>query len=59
MLVRFKAGDDFAYVNPDRVFTVRKWDDENTVIWSDDYKNYVIVDEPIDAVAVRLENARQ
>lgn len=59
MLIRFKANGDFVYVNPYRAFVIRKWDDKNTIIWSEDEKNSVIVNEPLDAVAVRLENARQ
>lgn len=57
MLTRFKTNGDFVYVNPDRVFEVRKCGEESSIIWSDDDKNYVIVDEPIDQVAMRLNDA--
>lgn len=57
MLIRFKANGDFVYVNPYRVFVVRKWDDKNTIIWSEDEKNSVIVNEPLDQVAVKLNDA--
>ena len=56
MLISFKTNGEFAYVNPDRVFLVRKWDDENTIILSDDEAN-VIVNEPLDRVAMVLNNA--
>lgn len=57
MFVRFKAGDDFIYVNPGRVFCVGERNDGRVAIWSDDGKNYVIVDEPLDLVAMRLNDA--
>ena len=57
MLTRFKAGDGFIYINPDQVFMIGKWDDENTVIWSGDENNSVIVNEPLDQVAMELNNA--
>lgn len=57
MLVRFKAGDDFIYVNPDRVFCVGERNDGKVAIWSDDERNYVIVDEPLDRVAMQLSDA--
>lgn len=53
-------GNDFIYVNPDRVFGLEKHGDEHTTIWASALEDdYIIVNEPIDAVAVRLENARQ
>ena len=57
MLVRFKVGDDFIYVNPDRVFCVGERNDGKVAIWSDDERNYVIVDEPLDLVAMQLSDA--
>lgn len=56
MLVRFKTGNDFIYVNPDRVFCVGERNDGRVAIWSDDEKD-VIVDEPLDLVAMRLNDA--
>lgn len=56
MLVRFKVGDDFIYVNPDRVFCVEEWSGGKVAIRSDDEKD-VIVDEPLDLVAMRLNDA--
>lgn len=57
MLTRFKAGDGFIYINPDQVFTVAEQDDETTAIWSADVYNSVTVDEPLDQVAMRLNDA--
>lgn len=57
MLTRFKAGDGFIYINPDQVFAVAEQDDESTVIWSVDEDNSAIVDEPLDMVAMRLNDA--
>ena len=57
MFVRFKVGDDFIYVNPDRVFCVGERNDGKVAIWSDDEKNYVIVDGPLDRVAMQLSDA--
>lgn len=57
MLVRFKAGNDFIYVNPDRVFCVGERNDGKVAIWSDDEKNYVIVDGPLDLAAMKLNDA--
>ena len=57
MLTRFKVGDDYIYVNPDRVFCVVERNDGRVAIWSGDGKNYVIVDEPLDLVAMQLSDA--
>ena len=57
MLTRFKAGDGFIYINPDQVFALTKRDDEGTVIWSADEDNTAVVDEPLDQVAMELNNA--
>lgn len=58
MLTRFKKDDGFAYINPDQVFEVREYGDEKTAIWpGGDVNNYVIVDEPLDRVAMRLNDA--
>ena len=57
MLVRLKVGDDFICVNPDRVFCVGERNDGRVAIRSDDEKNYVIVDGPLDLVAMRLNDA--
>ena len=57
MLTRFKASDGFIYINPDQVFAVAKQDDESTVIWSADEDNTAVVDEPLDRVAMRLNDA--
>lgn len=57
MLTKFKAGDGFIYINPDQVFAVAKRDDESTFIWSADEDNTAIVDEPLDWVAMRLNDA--
>lgn len=57
MLTRFKTGDGFIYINPDLVFAVAKRDDESTVIWSTDEDNTAVVDEPLDLVAMRLNDA--
>lgn len=57
MLTRFKRNGEFIYVNPDRVFEVRKYGEESSVIWSDDERNYIIVDEPLDRVAMQLSDA--
>lgn len=58
MLTKFKVGDGFAYINPGQVFEVRKYDDEKTAIWSGgDMNNCVIVDEPLDRVAMQLSDA--
>lgn len=79
MLVRFEAGKDFIYINPDRVFAIKehsggmykelctyynpqtreesvqqKWIEGTTIIWSDDERNYIIVDEPLEQVAEKL-----
>ena len=53
--------NDFVYVNPDRVFSLEKSEKgEHTFIRASALEgDYIIVGEPIDAVAVRLENARQ
>lgn len=57
MLTRFKAGNDYIYVNPDLVFCVGERNDGRVAIWSCDDKNYVIVDEPLDRVAMQLSDA--
>ena len=57
MLTKFKEGDGFIYINPDQVFVVAKRGDEKTVIWSSHEKNYAIVDEPLDRVAMRLNDS--
>ena len=57
MLTEFKVDSGFVYVNPERVFCVVKRNDENTVIWSGDENNSVIVNEPLDQVAMRLNDA--
>lgn len=58
MLTRFKRGDgNFIYINPNLVFAVARRDDERTIIWSSDENNYAIVDEPLDRVAMRLNDA--
>lgn len=57
MLTRFKAGDGFIYINPDQVFALAKRDDESTIIWSMDEDNTAVVDEPLDQVAMRLNDA--
>jgi hypothetical protein len=57
MLTRFKAGDGFIYINPDQVFALAKQDDESTIIWSADEDNTAVVDEPLDLVAMRLNDA--
>lgn len=58
MLVRFKYRDEPVYINPDQVFEVRKYGDEKTAIWpGGDVNNYVIVDEPLDRVAVLINDA--
>ena len=57
MLTEFKVDSGFVYVNPERVFRVVKRNDENTIIWSDDENNYAIVNEPLDQVAFKLNNA--
>lgn len=53
MLTRFKANGDFIYINPDRVFAVKKWDDERTTIQLDDNTS-VTVDGLLDQVAMQL-----
>ena len=57
MLTEFKAGDGFIYINSDQVFALARQDDESTVIWSADEDNTAVVDEPLDRVALRLNNA--
>lgn len=57
MLTKFKAGDGFIYINPDQVFAAVKQDDESTVIWSADEDNAAIVNEPLDRVAMVLNDA--
>lgn len=58
MLVRLKADDGFVYVNPDQVFVVGKRNDGSTAIWASANKDdYIIVDEPLDRVAMRLNDA--
>ena len=57
MLTEFKVDGGFVYVNSDQVFVVGKWNDENTIIWSGDENNSVIVNEPLDQVAFKLNNA--
>lgn len=58
MLTRFKTNDSFVYVNPDRVFAVGKRNDGSTTIWaSANDGDYIIVDEPLDRVAMRLNDA--
>ena len=53
-------GTGFVYVNPDRVFSLEVTTDNKTMIRSSGLEeDYIIVDEPIDITAVRLENARQ
>lgn len=56
MLTRFKENGDFIYINPDRVFAVKKWDDERTTIRLDDNTS-VIVDGLLDRVATQLNDA--
>ena len=56
MLTRFKANGDFIYINPDRVFAVKKWDDERTTIQLDD-NTTAVVDGLLDQVAMQLNDA--
>lgn len=57
MLTRFKAGDGFIYINPEQVFAVAKQDDGGTLISSTDDDTYAVVDEPLDLVAMLLNDA--
>lgn len=58
MLTKFKVGDGFIYINPDQVFVIGKWDDERTVVRaSANEGDYIVIDEPLDRVAMVLNNA--
>lgn len=53
-------GNDFIYVNPDRVFSLEKHGDEHTTIRASALEDdYIIVNGTIDGVAARLEYARK